>query len=129
MTAPQETHAQAVKHIYRYLKGTTNLALLYQRGEDGNLLGFTDANWAGDSYDRKSTIGYCFLSGSTPIIWNSKKQPTVALSSTEAVYMAITEGTKEAMWLRRLFGELKIQDLKEPTAIFGVNQGSLNLHY
>lgn len=91
------------------------------------MLGYTDADWAGDAYDRKSTTGYLFLSGSTPVTWNSKKQPTVALSSTEAEYMAITEGTKEAVWLRRLFGELKVQNLKKPTTIHGDNQGSLNL--
>lgn len=127
MCSPQEPHLQAVKHIYRYLKGTTNFALLYKRGEEDNICGFTDADWAGDVHDRKSTTGFVFFLGSTPITWNSKKQPTVALSSTEAEYMAITEGAKEVVWLRRLFGELKLQDLTCPTTIHGDNQGSLNL--
>lgn len=127
MAAPQVPHAQAVKHLYRYLQGTIDLALFYRRGEDEVLYGFTDADWAGDAYDRRSTTGYIFMSGSTPVTWNSKKQPTVALSSTESEYMAITEGTKEAVWLRRLFGELKIQDSRVPTTIHGDNQGSLNL--
>lgn len=127
MNKPQEPHAQAVKHIYRYLQGTTDFALLYRRGEEADLYGYTDADWAGDTYDRKSTTGYLFMLGSTPIMWNSKKQPTVALSSTESEYMALTEGTKEAIWLRRLLCELKIQDRKVPTTLYGDNQGSLNL--
>lgn len=120
-------HLHAVKHIYRYLKGTSEFALLYKRGEGECVCGFTDADWAGDIHNRKSTTGFVFLLGNTPITWNSKKQPTVALSSTEAEYMAITEGTKEAIWLRRLFGELKLQDLQIPTTIHGDNQGSINL--
>lgn len=57
----------------------------------------------------------------------SKKQPIVVLSSTESEYMAVTEETKEVVWRRRLFGELKIQDSRVPTTIHGDNQGSLNL--
>lgn len=129
MAHPQEPHLQAVKHIYRYLQGTIDFGLLYRQGEDDDLYGFTDADWAGDSYDRKSTTGYLFMMGSTPITWNSKKQPTVALSSTESEYMAITEGTKEALWLRRLFGELKVQNPQDSTFIYGDNQGSLNLSH
>lgn len=127
MSKPQEPHLQAVKHIYRYLHGSTDSALLYQRGEGDYLSGFTDADWAGDLHDRKSTTGFVFLLGGTPITWNSRKQPTVALSSTEAEYMAVTEGTKEAIWIRRLLGELKILDPHIPTTIHGDNQGSLNL--
>lgn len=110
MTNPQELHARAVIHIYRYLRGNVDFALLYRQGEETDLYRFTDGNWAGDTHDRKSTTGYIFMLGSTPITWNNKKQPTMALSSIESEYMAITEGTKEAVWLRRLFGELKLQD-------------------
>lgn len=113
--------------IDRYLKGTADLALLYRKGEDDDLFGFTDADWAADTYDRKSTTGFVFFLGSTPITWNSRKQPTVALSSTESEYMAVTEGAKEAIWLRRLLGEIQIQDMQQPTTIHGDNQGSLNL--
>lgn len=83
MCCPQEPHLLAVKHIYRYLKGTSEFALLYQRGGDNRVRGFTDADWAGDLQDRKSTTGFVFLFGNTPVTWNSKKQPTVALSSTK----------------------------------------------
>lgn len=126
MSHPQEPHMQAVKHIYRYLKGSTDLALSYQRGGVNTLRGFTDADWAG-AHDRKSTTGFLFLLGETPITWSNKRQSTVALSSTEAEYMALTEGTKEAIWLRRLFGELNLQNPRMPTTLHGDNQGSINL--
>ena len=126
-TRPQVPHEQAVKHIYRYLKGTVNLALLYWRGEESTLCGFTDADWASDTYNRKSTTGYVFFLGSTPITCNSRKQPTVALSSTKSEYMAITEGTKEAIWLRRLLNKIHALDMQASIAIHGNNQRSLNL--
>lgn len=72
MAHPQELHALAVTHIYRYLKGTANLALLYRWRENNNLFGFTDADWAADTYDRKSTTGFVFFHRSTPITWNSR---------------------------------------------------------
>ncbi|KAG0574652.1 hypothetical protein KC19_VG280100 [Ceratodon purpureus] len=127
MNQLQKPHARAVKHIYRYLRGTKNFALFYRQGGDFNLHGFTDANWAGDTHDKKSTNGYMFMSSSSPRTWNSKKQPTVVLSSTKSEHMAVTEGTKEALWLRRLFGELRIQESNLPTTIYGDNQGSINL--
>lgn len=127
MACPQEPHQQAVKHLLRYLNGTKDYALLYRRGGGRDLHGYTDADWAADAHDRKSTTGYVFFLGSTPITWNSRKQPTVALSSTESEYMALTEGTKEAVWLRRLLSEIQAIDSRIPTQILGDNQGSLNL--
>ncbi|KAG0594554.1 hypothetical protein M758_UG087800, partial [Ceratodon purpureus] len=91
-----------------YFEDQGKLTLLILYVDDVYITGDNDADWAGDIHDRKSTTGFVFFLGSTPITWNSKKQPTVALSSTEAEYMAITEGTKEA-------------------TIHGDNQESLNL--
>ena len=127
MNRPQVPHMLAVKHIFRYLKGTKNLGLCYKQGDSDILTGYADADWAGDLQDRKSTTGYLFRLGETPITWNSKKQTTVALSSTEAEYMALTEGTKEAIWLRRLLQEIQVLQDTTPTMIFGDNQGSLKL--
>lgn len=127
MAHPQAPHAQAVKHLFTYLQGTTDLALLYRKGESDDLLGYTDADWAADAHDRRSTTGFVFYLGGTPVTWCSRKQPTVALSSTESEYMAITEGAKEAVWLRRLLNEIRILDNHCPTKILGDNQGCLNL--
>ena len=93
----------AVKRIFRYLKGSIDLCLKYTySGSEYDLLGYSDANWGRDIDDRRSTTGYTFLCCNGAISWNSKKQPTVALSPTEAEYMAACEATKEAMWLRKL---------------------------
>ncbi len=103
------------------------MGLCYKQGDSDILTAYADADWAGDSQDRKSTTGYLFRLGEIPITWNSKKQTTVALSSTEAEYMALTEGTKEAIWLRRLLQEIQVLQDTTPTMIFGDNQGSLKL--
>ncbi|XP_055902010.1 uncharacterized protein LOC129938454 [Eupeodes corollae] len=78
---------KAVKRLFRYIKGTINYKLEYTRDNEGCLEGFSDADWASDSDDRKSTTGYIFKHQGGPISWNAKKQPTVALSTTEAEYL------------------------------------------
>ena len=64
-----------------------------------SLKGYSDANWGGDLDTRRSTTGYLFTLFTSSISWSSKRQPTVALSSTEAEYMALIHATKEAVWL------------------------------
>ena len=96
---PTEAHLTAVKRILRYLKGTVNLALRYQKSEDGILIGYPDADWAGDLDDRHSTTGNLFLMAGGAISWLSKKQATVARSISEAEYVALSSAAQEAVWL------------------------------
>jgi len=123
---PMEQHIKAVKRIMRYLGGSIDLSIVY-RGELDSLIGYTDSDWAGDQDTRRSHSGYVFNVGSGAISWSSKRQPTVALSSTEAEYMGQTQATKEAIWLRRLLKELHAQDSIAATTIFGDNQGAIAL--
>ena len=102
---PNPSHWQAVKRIFRYIRGTPSLQLTY-RGTLSKLEGYTDADWAGDYDTRRSTSGYIFNVGSGAISWSSKRQPTVASSSCEAEYMGQTQATKEAVWLKLLLQEL-----------------------
>jgi len=106
---PGEEHTRALNRVFRYLQGTKNRALTFQRGmKDGLVLkGYADADWASDKNDRKSTSGYVFMLGGGITSWSSKKQSAVALSSTEAEYIAGGHAAKEAVWLRRLLSELK----------------------
>jgi hypothetical protein len=123
---PTSNHKDAVKHVFRYLKGTINQGLVFDSAnKEQGLLGYTDANWARD-HDRRSTGGYVFMLFGTIITWSSKRQATVALSSCEAEYIAETEAAKEAIWLRRLLGSLGHTG---PTAvkILGDNRGALAL--
>jgi transposase InsO family protein len=123
---PTEKHRTAVKHVFRYLKGTIDYGLVFDSSKrDRGLLGYTDANWARD-HDRRSTGGYAFMLFGTIITWSSKRQATVALSSCEAEYIAETEAAKEAIWLRRLLGNFGYSG---PLAvkILGDNRGALAL--
>ncbi|KAK4381916.1 Retrovirus-related Pol polyprotein from transposon RE1 [Sesamum angolense] len=106
MQSPRSSHLDAAKRILRYIKGSLDYGLLYKNSNDFKLKGFTDADWVGDASDRRSTSGYCFNIGSAVVSWCSKKQSTVALSSTEAEYMAATIATQECIWLKRLIGDI-----------------------
>ena len=85
---PRETQLTVVKRIFRYLKGTTNLGLLYKKSLDYKLVGFCDADYAGDRIERKSTSGNCQFLGENLISWASKRQATIALSAAEAEYIS-----------------------------------------
>ena len=83
MARPTKEHLQCAQRVLRYVSGTKDRGLLYQAGTVAQLVSYTDADWAGNAADRRSTSGYAFSLGSATIAWSSKKQPTVALSSTE----------------------------------------------
>ena len=101
------SHFIAVKRILRYIKGTLHQGLLFTKSSL-NLSAYSDADWAGDSLDRRSTSGYCVFLGANLISWSAKKQPTVARSSTEAEYEALANAASELIWLQQLFKDLRI---------------------
>ncbi|KAM1225391.1 hypothetical protein ACFX2G_045116 [Malus domestica] len=107
MQAPMNSHFTAVKRILRYLKGTMHLGLTYSKG-DLNLKSFSDADWAGDPNDRRSTTGLVVFLGTNPISWSSKKQQTVSRSSTEAEYRALSSTAAELDWIQQLLAFLKV---------------------
>ena len=97
-----------VKHVLKYLKGTNDKMLCYKKCDGLRLFAYSDADWAGDATDRPSTTGYCVsLSENGPLIsWKTKKQPTVALSTCEAEYMALAATTQECLYLSQLLEHL-----------------------
>ncbi|GAU23520.1 hypothetical protein TSUD_39990 [Trifolium subterraneum] len=99
MDKPTEIHLAAAKKILRYLKGSISLGVLYKRGMNQELVGWTDSDYAGDSDDRKITSCYVFKFGSSVISWSSKKQPIVALSTTEVEFVAAVSCACQAIWL------------------------------
>jgi len=93
--------------VLRYLKGTRKLGVSYSGQNVGQKLeGFVDSDYAGDVTDRKSTYGSVFMLCGGPVTWTSKKQASVSTSTTEAEYVALCQGSKEAIWLRQLLREI-----------------------
>ena len=95
---PNESHLTAVKRIFRYLNGTKDLGLWYPKLSNLSLCGFSYSDFAGDKVDRKSTSGCCQFLGSSSISWHSKKQNSVALSTTEAEYIAAGACCSQVHW-------------------------------
>ena len=117
---------QAVKKIIRYLLGTRNSGIVFgNSGSSFNRIGYTDADYAGCLESRKSRSGFVFLLNGGPISWSSQKQSVVSLSTTEAEYIALAHGTKEAIWLRRMLSDLEIDC--NPVPIFVDNQSAIKL--
>ncbi len=104
---PNKQHWTAVKRIMRYLKGILNLGLLYSKDGSRDCIGYSDADWAGDLDDHKSTLGYMFQISGAAVSWRSKKQTCVALSTAEAEYMALASAAQEAIWMRQLTTDLR----------------------
>ena len=122
-----DVHWQAVKRIMRYLKGTRSMRLRIGGARaPEQLIGYADADWANDRDDRRSVTGYVFSFAGGPVSWSSRGQRTVALSSTEAEYMALSEACREVTWLRLLLGELKHAQYGG-TEIYEDNQGAIVL--
>lgn len=122
---PGAAHWKAAKRTLRYLSGTKELELIYG-GSHRQLTGFCDADWAGDTDSRKSTTGYLFTMNGGAITWNTKKQATVALSTTEAEFMSMVACIQEGMWLKQLLAEL-FTTTEENIKIFCDNKGAIDL--
>lgn len=99
-----DTHWKAAKRVLRYLKGTMDYNIVFEKSTVG-VAGYIDADWASNQVDRRSYTGYVFKIGNSAVSWESRKQRTVALSSTEAEYMALSEGAKEALFIRNFIYE------------------------
>ena len=117
-------HHAAATRLLRYVKGSKSLCLTYSPGKSLQVFGYSDADWAACVDTRRSMTAYIFFAAGGPISWKSKIQPTVALSSTEAEYMALTAAAQEAMGLRYLQLEFGIAS-DEPVLIYEDNQGAI----
>eukprot|EP00253_Pinus_taeda_P031249 PITA_31249 len=124
MNNPGKEHWMAVKWIFRCLRGTTNQALCFGCSNI-SLQGYVDANMVGDRDNKRSTTGYVFTVGGTTISWVSKLQSVVALSTTEAEYVATTKASKKMIWLQRFLDELgKKQELGR---LYSESQSAIHL--
>jgi len=106
MHSPSEDHMNAVIRILRYLKSSPRKGLMFSKYDHLRVEGYTDADWAGNVSDRKSTSGYFTFVGENLVTWRSKKQNVVALSSAEAEFRGMAKGLCELLWLNRLLTEI-----------------------
>ncbi|KAE8708930.1 hypothetical protein F3Y22_tig00110332pilonHSYRG00561 [Hibiscus syriacus] len=126
MQNPKKPHLEAVRRILRYVKNTIDYGLLYKKGEDCKLVGYCDADYAGDHDTRRSTTGYVFKLGSGTISWCSKRKPTVSLSTTEAEYRAAAMAAQESTWLIQLMNNLH-QPVDYAISLYCDNQSAIRL--
>ena len=108
MQCPTKPHLDSVRSTLHYVSVALDYAHFYGADSELELYGYTDGDWAGSAYDRRSTSGFMFSLGSATITWSCKKQPTIALLSTEAEYRGATVAACEVEWLRMLLGDLGI---------------------
>jgi hypothetical protein len=126
VVSPTTVHWAAVLRILRYLRGTQFQSLLFPSSSSLELCAYSDADWAGDPTDRKSTTGFCIFLGDSLISWKSKKQDIVSRSSTEAEYRAMASTTTEIVWLRWLLSDMGIL-LSQPTPMYCDNKSAIQI--
>ncbi|CAB0037468.1 unnamed protein product [Trichogramma brassicae] len=108
-------------------KSTRNYGIMYDsRGSDKPLVGYSDADYANDIDTRRSTTGYAFMMSAGCVVWASRRQACVSLSTTEAEYIAASEATKEIVWLRKLLADIDCECLT-PTILYIDNQSAIRL--
>ncbi|CCE33420.1 uncharacterized protein CPUR_07344 [Claviceps purpurea 20.1] len=132
MSDPAEHHGHALKALLRYMKSTAGQKLHFgPGGAHKHFAMYSDADWAGDKSDRKSISGSVAMFYGGPISWSSKKQRSVATSSCESEYMALSACTKQGQWIGQIFRDLKLSKYvgKNPTCVqmLGDNQGAIAL--
>ncbi|GJX42633.1 copia protein [Tanacetum coccineum] len=99
--APNTSHLEAIKRIFRYIKGTTYLGLWYPKGTSIEIVVYADSDHAGDYVDRKSTSGICTFVGCYLTSWFSKKQTALAISTTDAKYISARKACQQALWMKQ----------------------------
>ena len=132
LASPSTIHWSAAKRVLKYLKGTKDFGLVYRRQEESfastslDLIGYTDADWASSHSSMRSTSGNCFFINGCLISWSSKKQRCVAVSTTEAEYVAASLAARELVWLRQLLADLG-HSLASSTPLRCDNQSAISL--
>ncbi|KHJ39902.1 hypothetical protein D918_10061 [Trichuris suis] len=104
-TSYTEEHWNAAKRILRYLKGTSNFAVVYRRSRKLPR-GYADDDWGASPIDRRPYTGFLFKYGDAAVSWEARKQRKASLSSTEAEYMSLAEAVKETLWTRTFLREI-----------------------
>jgi hypothetical protein len=124
--APKESHALAVKRIFRYLKGTKEFGLWYPKGKDLSLISYTDAHWEGCIDDRQSTKRETFYLGECLVSWLSKKKSSVSLSIVKSEYIAAAGCCIQVLWMNFFLTDIQVE-YDEPIPIHCDNTSAINI--
>nr|GFB43698.1 retrotransposon protein, putative, Ty1-copia subclass [Tanacetum cinerariifolium] len=125
---PGKLHWVAVKHILKHLRNTRDMFLVYGGKPDTELdvTGFCDASWQCDKDDTKSQTGYVFVVNGGAVDWKSKKQTTIAMHLAQAEYLAASEATMEAVWIRKFVGDLGVMpSINKPINMYCDNSAAI----
>ena len=122
-SAPTLRHWNGVKHLLRYLRGTSDMGLFYSKVPKPELLGYTDAGYLSDPHKARSQSGYVFTCGNTAISWRSFKQTMVATSSNHSELLALHEASRECMWLRSM-----IQHIRDSSGLSPISNTTTTLY-
>lgn len=125
-TDPHREHMVGVKHVIRYLSATKGLRITYRK-TGRPIVGYVDSDWGSDTFDRKSYTGYAFFIGGSAFSWESSKQQTVALSSTEAEFVALSTAAKEVIYLQKLIREIGLTNGDGRIVLYGDNLSAQQL--
>jgi transposase InsO family protein len=123
---PSSQHLRLAKYVLSYLKGNADYKLRYDGAGGDGLFGYSDSSYGDQTDDFHSTSGYVFLLADAAISWSSRKQKTVAQSTTHAEYMALADAANQAAWYRSFFTEINY-DFRDPIPLHGDNKGSIDL--
>jgi len=127
---PTTTHFKTALHVLRYLKATRNYCIVYKKSTTVpiiDVIGYSDSDHASDEDDRKSYTGYVFIINGGAVSWSTHKQVTVAFSSMEAEYMALSDAAREALARKQLFQELGMPSASRPITILTDSQTALDI--
>ncbi|GKB93305.1 hypothetical protein Tco_0979442 [Tanacetum coccineum] len=123
--APKTSHLEAVKRIFRYIKGTSHLGLWYPKGTRVETIVYFDSDHAGDYVDYKSTSGVCTFIGCCLTSWFSKKQTALAISTTEAEYVLAGKAYQQALWMKQALIDYDIN--LDNILVLCENKGAIDL--
>ncbi|KAL0641188.1 hypothetical protein Bca4012_103811 [Brassica carinata] len=126
MQTPRVHHWKMVDRILRYLSGTSGQGVWMGCNGSTEVVGYCDADWAGDRVDRRSTTGYCTFIGGNLVTWKSKKQKVISCSSAEAEYRAMLKLTNELVWIKGILKHLEIEQ-STPMTMHCDNQAAIHI--
>jgi hypothetical protein len=124
MQQPRQVHWQGILRVLAYIKRHPGKGLIYARHSRLDLIAYSDASYAGDRGDRKSTDGFCTFLGGNLVTWRSKKQNVISTSSAESEYRAMANAGKEVMWIKNFLQELGVF-ITDPIPLFCDNQAAI----